>query len=572
MKRKLIDFDVFKKIETGSLSKAESELTESQDILSKILKTPGLKLHCFGESDATFSTLKGTYVHSNYALKENTLTLSNIEELVVDEQSEKKNARELISQMVDKILEDNTEKAKSLFGEYLSFPAFRRSIGTPVTNLKEKIERRGCIIKENVQRKSHLRHSIKNKKLIKECANLKNNVNGYLQFKKFGPVIKESVINRDEKGNVVSITVPTSKVRNEGKILSFNWKTLNTEVEVKRSAAKKMSEDNNFCRAMAELKRHNAISDNKALEECLDKIVVTWPKVIYLTQEELAQTISRSLEKTGATNYSDETCEFMAEGILRIAQNICKENVDKIMRLANVQYTNEDSYKDFQNATKELYSSMDDTTKVEMQLFSDLYDSLVEIYKIAQSHQNEALRIETGEYLKDLHSILSNESEPDLDLANSISEWLTSLVETNLETSDWTVSNNPHMTVSGDHPDMAKKAAQGYTPKSDFSGDWGDPAPVSDGKNYKGDLADEMRNRGWSNIGGSDVYPDLRNPYVPDGGMWTMKGEKGVDKNSDDGLGQVQGDTWPELQNVYCPTGVTPQNYKMKSDDLVVDK
>ena len=87
-------------------------------------------------------------------------------------------------------------------------------------------------------------------------------------------------------------------------------------------------------------------------------------------------------------------------------------------------------------------------------------------------------------------------------MAEAAAEWLYDLVETNLDVSDWNVSNNSHVTVSGDHPDMAKKAKQGYSPASDFSGDWSDTAPASDGKSYRGGHADEMRNRSWSNISG----------------------------------------------------------------------
>jgi hypothetical protein len=97
---------------------------------------------------------------------------------------------------------------------------------------------------------------------------------------------------------------------------------------------------------------------------------------------------------------------------------------------------------------------------------------------------------------------------------------------------------------------------------------------VSDGKSYKGGEADIMRNKAWGNKGGKGVYPDLNNPYTPKPfGDYTMKGEPGTDKNSDGGLAQDQGsDTWPNLSNPYLPKGETPQSYKAKSDNLVVDK
>ncbi len=121
---------------------------------------------------------------------------------------------------------------------------------------------------------------------------------------------------------------------------------------------------------------------------------------------------------------------------------------------------------------------------------------------------------------------------------------------------------------------MAKKAKQGYSPASDFSGNYGDSAPVSDGK--KVGSGDEMRNKSWSNIGGEDTFPSLKNPYIPKASdTYTMKGEKGVDKDDDGIVHSAGSDTWPNLQNPYVPKGETAQSYKMnngKDTDLVVDK
>ena len=75
---------------------------------------------------------------------------------------------------------------------------------------------------------------------------------------------------------------------------------------------------------------------------------------------------------------------------------------------------------------------------------------------------------------------------------------------------------------------------------------------MSDGKNIKNDLGDEMMNNGWGNIGGDSVYPSLSNPYLLKDMDFTMKGDKGVDMDSDD-LGTEQGkDTWPNLRNPFA--------------------
>ena len=90
-----------------------------------------------------------------------------------------------------------------------------------------------------------------------------------------------------------------------------------------------------------------------------------------------------------------------------------------------------------------------------------------------------------------------------------------------------------------------------------------------------------MRHDSWGQEGGGDVFPKLKNPYVPKPyGDWTMKGEKGVDKNA---TGQHHAtwqtsDTWPDLQNPYVPKeagGEGGKGHKMKDGpetDLVVDK
>ena len=136
----------------------------------------------------------------------------------------------------------------------------------------------------------------------------------------------------------------------------------------------------------------------------------------------------------------------------------------------------------------------------------------------------------------------------------------------------WNVVKTPYRTTVGEHPDMAKKAAHPYAPSKDFTGDWGGKLPVSDGKNYKGGGEGKMRDHSWGNLGGSNTYPSLENPYVPSGGVntWTLKYEPGVDKTSSASSGQwSSGDTWPSLQNPYVPSAVKKHvNSPNKVDDV----
>ena len=59
---------------------------------------------------------------------------------------------------------------------------------------------------------------------------------------------------------------------------------------------KTVAEDIDFCKAVAELKRHNALSDNDSLVEAIESIVGRWPNVLFLTRQELATSIKEALE------------------------------------------------------------------------------------------------------------------------------------------------------------------------------------------------------------------------------------------------------------------------------------
>jgi hypothetical protein len=632
MRRKLINHEVFDKLNEESLLAIESELIEAEDTLAIALDVDDLKMHSFNESTVTYETIDRNYIHAGYHFKDNSIIFENIEELVIDEESAREKSRTLLKTMVDHILNNDLERANDAFDGYINLPTIRRNFneGSAIGGWVEKpegqrkksplkgrrqtpdvIARRVAAKKRNLPvRKSKTRQieamkratkarlgsqarfhgrykpepmakKIKkaSPKKVNEWTVLSENVLNYIDYQEFGPIAKQSEVRYDDKGNVVALRIPNSQTRNEGKILSFNWKTLDHEVKVLRGKAWKVQENTAFCKAIAELRKANALSDNSGMETIIENITVKWPELIYLTKAELARHISTALETIGETNYDDGMCEFMAEGILRKATESYKDRINKIARIAGTEIPKDsvDVYEDFQAIIQKFYANLDESTKLEVQVFVDLYNTLVEVHKMASSEGNEILKSEANTYLKELKAILDQEVPPSLELAEEVATWLIDLVETNLETQDWNVSNSPHMTVSGDHPQMAKNAQKSYAPSSDFSGDWGDPAPVSDGKNYKGNLADQMRNNSWGNWSNDDTWPALTNPYVPKPfGDYTMKGEKGADKDGTDDWSRWQSkDTWPTLQNPYVPDAETPQSYKMnhgKESDLVVDK
>jgi hypothetical protein len=582
MKKKLINYDVFERIEQDSLSSAEAELAEAAPIFAKALQLNCAELHCFGPSDVLYETCDGSFVHANYEVKDSYITFDNVEELVLNGETEHNKQRDLIGEMLDALLEDKEEKANQLFSEYLTLPRTRRIF---VERKEEKaISDKGPIL-ERIGKKKKKKNPCcgmackeSMQKALAGWGQMCENVFEYLDYKEYGPAVGESKVRYDDRGNPVGLRIPTTQLRNEQKLLSFDWKTLNTDCVSKRMNAKTLSEDVQFAQAVAELKRHNALSDNNALEEVLENIISKWPHVIYLTQDELSESIKSALETAGATNYDDQTCDFMAEGILRTAHHAYVDRVAKILKLAGARVDEgaEDPYMIFKTVVDQFYPALDENATVEMQVFVDLYEALRHVHKIATEENNVSLRAEASMHLNELLPIVQQEIEPSLEVAESAAEWLSLLVETNLETKDWDVSNTPHITVSGDHPAMAEKARKSYAPAPDFSGDWGDPAPASDGASYKGGEADLMRNRAYGNLGGSDVFPALNNPYVPTPfGDYKIKGEKAIEADSDQLAHWGTGDTWPGLQNPYTPAAVTPYTYKMnhgKEPDLVVDQ
>lgn len=634
MKRKLISFDAFKSLEEQSLTNAQAELIGAEDVLAKALGVDDLKLFTFGEDDVTYQATDGTFVHATYKIEQDNLILENIEQLVIDEESEKKKSREVLSTLVDSLLEGNEIKASQQFEQYMATPSVRRDFLVSEVNetafdvtvskpsgasspLRHKKQNRSLVAKRTRSRKKTLarmsnsqkaqlsrRRKTASKKLgssnprwrtyarkvkpaaMKEWGTMCENVFNYIDYKEFGPVMNESFVRQDNSGNITGVAIPSQHKRNEGKILSFNWKTLDHEVKVLRGNVKKLAEDQVFVKAMADLKRYNNISDNGSLEETLEAIVSHWPDVLYVTEAELSSQIATALETANVKNYDDQICMFMAEAILRTAHNAFTDRVRKIGSLAGATsdvtaecQTCDDSYLEFKKVADAFYSQLDESDESDFKVFADLFKALHEVHRIAIESGDEVTKAEVENFMSECAAVLNRESEVNLNLAEAIANYLHELVEANVQGAEetWDVSNSDvHHTVNGDHPRMNWIAKQTDATPSKFTGDWGDEAPVSDGKSYKNGLADEMRNRSWSNHGGEGVYPDLKNPYIlKPFGDYKMKEPSAVDSGDSDWSRFQSGDTWPNLQNPYVPTEKVKMGgtgYKMKSDNLVVDK
>lgn len=615
MKRKLIKQDAFDQIIKESAVSVARELTEAEGIVARALGKDHISLRSFNDATCLFETLDNSYIHASYELDENNVTFNNIEELVIDEDSRTQKRRAMIGEMIDALLEkDGEAKAKALFDqcvEMVNWTAAKKcaaelsgceddekgkafpSKKMPF-NMKGKAKRTrdkndekpfGEKKKGEDEKKDFFKKAKAAGKPVEEMYAIANNVLEYAEYLRIGPALKESIAKQDEKGNIVALKVPVTTVRNEGKVLELGYKTLESKCKSLREAAAGLAENQDFCKAMAELKRQNAFQDADSLEDVLEAVVKTWPQVLYVSEAELSTIIGQALSTANVNNYDDQTCAFMAEGILRKAHGAYTDRVNQIMHLARApkMEENADAYEHFQKVVESFFSQIDEQFGIERQIFADLYEALEYLYGRADRRGDDTLKRETAGYLNELAAILNDQVRPDIAVAEEAAQWLSNIIETNLESGTWNVSNKPHITLNGDHPDMAKKASHGYKPSADASGDWGDPAPMikQDDMSYKGNAPEEARGRSWGNVGGGDIFPSLKNPYIPKPfGDYTMKGEKGVDKDT---FGQHHGswqssDTWPALQNPYVPKeagGVGGKGHKMKDGketDLVVDK
>jgi hypothetical protein len=580
MRRKLIKQDAFDSIIKESATTAERELAEAANVLSRALNKGPMSLRCFTEATVVYETMDNTYVHAGYQIDNGHVTFNNIEELVIDETTRRDKMRGLLSSMIDHVLSDDHTKAKGLFESYLSMVQWNKNEGKiskkHKTNLQES--HRQAVLSEAVGTAG---------REVKQAYSVARNVLDYVDFMKHGPALNESISKRDEKGNVTDIRIPTCEARNEGRVKKLGYTVTNAENHDVRKSVPSLVHEQAFCKAIADLKRQNAFSDQHGLEEALDNIVQKYPQVLMVTQGELSAIVGEALSQVGVANYDDETCDFIAEGILRRAHGAYTERVNQILHLAAAPKVAEgnDPYVHFQKVAEIFFPTLDEQFGLERKAYSDLYEVLEGVWKQAERRGDTALQHQAGQQLNDLASVLNGEVRPDIQTIEESASWLMRLIEANVEgsSSTWSVSNKPHMTINGDHPDMAKKAKVGAVPGA-YSGDWGDEAPAigQDDMSYKGGKhSKKMRNDSWGQEGGKETFPNLKNPYVPKPfGDYTMKGEKGIDKEA---TGQhwstwSTSDTWPDLKNPYVPkevVGTGGKGYKMKNGketDLVVDR
>lgn len=547
MKRKLIDINVISEIENKSINVAMKEISESCDILAKRLKADSLKVHCLSESEVTFVTPQNTYIHATYTLDNNNLLLENIKELVVNEESEKKATKDFVTNMLEAILEEKAEVANEMFESYINMPSNKRVFKEGLSkNLK------GKKINEESTKKTSEFDSVKSffkKSKIEEFKAISENVQEFLNYKKGNPLFNNVSINHDESNNIVAVKLPRLKIRNEGKILSFDWKTPNAEVTYQRSKAKNVVKENNFLRAMNDLRRANAISDIKEVETTLENIVGAWPTLVYLTQNELASIIKEALEASNSSNYDDETCSFMAEGILRTAHHAYSDRVNKVFKIANKETS--ETYEDYQETCEKVFPVLDDQYTKEFQSFADTYKMLDEALNVVSRNNGSSIvKAKLAEALEELESVVSGNSELNYKALENGNNLIKSLTEAfNIPMASNTIGSydKPHTSLGGDHPVLAKKAKVDAFP-SKYNGDY-KGVVASDGNKVGVDDSAKSAHT----AGGKDIFPNLSNPYV-EKSVTPVVNDKDPNHVEGNNLATHQdGDTWPNLNNPYIP-------------------
>lgn len=606
MKRKLISFDAFKKIQETSITNTQAELIACEDFIAQNLDCDDVKLLCFGESDVTYETSDGSYIHATYTVDNDAIRFDNIQELIIENESERAESKAKISTMIDAILENKKDEASDLFNEYMSMPSIRREMllgevaaadisvtSSKPTGKRSKLFRKRqprslvakrirarmkTLRKMSPSQKSQLARKRKiarqklggttsprarvyarlKKKNMNEWNKLCENVFEFLNFNDYGVNINESVV--DEQGNVVKLTVPTIAKQNNSKSLFANYKESNSKVLDIRLGLELVHENQGFVKAMLDLKRFNNISDNSNLETCLENITEAFPDLIYLSESELSAKIRETLEVANSNNFDDNTCAFMAEAILRSAHSTYSDRVSKITKMAGEprDLTNEnkninDPYIEFKACAEKLYESLNQHEEVEYKVFADLYKALHELNMAATAANDESTKIETTELLSKCGAVLNNEEKPSMDLAEEIASYLSDIVEGMDEdhgSSDAGMyGHDAHEDMSGNHPYLKFNAKQSNT-AAEMNGPHGMNLS-SDGNDVSVAKGQELDKDGFGKHEDSDTYPNVTNPYLLKSDKATMKGEQGADVDKG-GFGEIENkDTYPSLKNPY---------------------
>jgi hypothetical protein len=580
MKKKFVDFQTYRDIEKGSLTSVERELIEAAELVGRACGDDNVQFYCMTEDTATFVNSDGNFIQANFTVESDKILLENIQELVV-EQNNLENARKsVVASMVDQILEDNLSAANDHFSEYFATPVVKASLREGVITeskkdgkkkkkkgmpegLKKYLEKHGSPLHKGKTSKKDKRDmkkgTLDHKRLkdvakkagdhkVKEWASIAKNILEFVDFRTNGDLYQSVRTQRDGKGNITGLSVPRTSVRNEGKVLMLQYKDMANIIDGRyKTLCESFSQQPTWIKAVVDMRRYNAMSSNEDLQQCFENVVAAWPALIYLRREEVADKINEALSLSGVKNFSDETCAFLADGVVRTAHKTYTDKVGKIFNIAG-KAADLDDFDAFANVAEAVFAKADETARSEKQVFKDLYRSLSEVYNISRRTGDEATCVEVASLIHECETVLKNESKPSLLVAEDLALYLEAATQSlDFDGAPWTVMA-PVISLNGDNPFIHK-----YGPMNGAPGDHTGPyklSPSSDGHSVKVDLGDMEY---YTGMKGNDLNPQVRNPYVPQAGDFVIKGATPIASDKDE-LGTFgDKDTWPALSNPYIP-------------------
>jgi hypothetical protein len=574
MKKKFVDFQTYKNIENSSLTAVERELYEAAEFVGRVVGDSNVQFHCMTEDTATYVNSDGNLIQATYNVEKEKLMLDNIQELVVEQDNLASARKEIIDQLVDSILEEDLKGANNKFSEYFATPVVKASLREGVISEAKKHDdkkkkkhkkglpdglkkylakhgKKGRDDKKATLDENRLKHIAKhtNKAKLKEWGTIAKNILEFVDFRTDGDLYQNVKTGRDNKGNIVALSIPRRQVRNEGKVLMLQYKDMANIIDGRyKVLAESFNQQSNWLKAVNDMRRFNAMSDNTQLQNCFENVIGAWPNLLYLRREELAHKINEALSMSSASNYDDDTCAFLADGVIRTAHKAFGDKVNKIFNAAGKQADLED-FDAFVAVSEAVFTKADETTRAERQVFKDLYRSLSEVYNISKRLGDDATSHEVASLIHECEQVLSNSAKPSLVIAEDLALYLEATTQAlDFDGAPWTVMA-PVISLNGDNPFIHK-----YGPMNGAPGDHTGPynlSPMSDGHSVKVDLGGMEY---YSSMKGPNLNPEVRNPYVPQGGDFKIKGEKDNVVDATYELGTAGGkDTWPALSNPYIP-------------------
>jgi len=581
MKKKFVDFDTYKNIERNSLTTVERELSEAAEFVGKVCGDSNLRLYCISEDTATYVGSDGNLVQATYSVENDKILLENLEELVVEQENLEKSRKDIISAMVDNILEENLDLANVKFSEYFETPVVKASLREGIISeaakhdkkkkkkglpegLRKYLEKHGSPLHKKGKKSKHDERDDKKSKLdmkrlkkvaekagdakLKEWGHIARNILEFVDFRNNGDLYQNVRTQKDTKGNVTGLSIPRSNVRNEGKVLMLQYKDMANIIDGRfKTLSEALNHQSNWLKAVNDMKRFNAMSHGEALQTCFENVISVWPNLLYLRRGELAKKIDEALQVTGAKNYDDETCAFLADGVIRTAHKTFTDRVSKIFSAAGKQ-ADLDDFDAFVNVSEAVFAKADETIRAERQVFKDLYRSLSEVHRLSRLMGDDATSFEAASLIHECEGVLKNENKGTLELAEDLALYLEAATQAlDFDGAAWTVMS-PTISINGDNPFIHKYGAMNGSP-GDHKGPY-DLSPMSDGHTVKVDVTGMEY---YTNMNGSDLNPKLHNPYAPEGGDFLIKGATPMVSDTFE-LGTSGGkDTWPALSNPYIP-------------------